>query len=241
MTWTTLAVVVTVLACLAVLGAMFRTRTYRTRGMAGVELIRGLALFSTLDVPLRQIVRDRVGKGWIRRLVGVDVGVIVTGNVELTVDLSRSRIIPSGVHSGQWVLVVPDPVPGRPFVDFEHTEFFELRHSCWIGRLWPGAKERFNAALPIVLHRFQQEMCRTVAAPGPVEQARFQFESQVARAMEPIGQRVLVRWTSKSTDDGGDDEYAAPLACSSSEVESSPAADRQFDPRSSEALAGVSA
>lgn len=153
-----------------------------------VEQVRRLASLTTLRVPISDVLHTELS-GY---LGGVEVVLLVRGDVDIATDLERARLEGVSHELQRATLVLPRPAVQRPRLDHRHTRVFAThRRGLW--SVLPGA-----AGEPEVVDRAMARAQESIAAaadrPELVDQAKSHAQRVLERFFEAAGWSVRVRW-----------------------------------------------
>lgn len=154
--------------------------------------VRQLAKLTTLEVPITDAQTSRL-EG---QLGGLDLVLLVHGDVLFWCDLEQARFERCDHSERQAVLLLPSPHAARPRVDHERTQVYRIdRSGAWVLVLGSAGEDRLiNAAM----RRAQHLLLDVASQPRYRDEARRHTVAVLERFFSGLGWSVQIKWS----DDG---------------------------------------
>jgi hypothetical protein len=154
-----------------------------------VQRLVPLSVLTTLKVQVADVQVTRLAG----RAGSVEAVLVLRGEIEVGVDLSRARFERVDESAKAAVLVLPAPAVQSVRLDHEHTRLAAL----WQSGLWtlvPGGEEAQAAAVNLAYRDGQRRLAELAAGPQLLAAARRQAERVLGVFVGELGWKARVRW-----------------------------------------------
>jgi hypothetical protein len=160
-----------------------------SQGEPTIEQIQSLATLLTSRIDVADVQRTTLA-GYSG---GVSAALIVKGDVQVGVDLSRARLESVDIATRRAVLILPPPTVGMSRVDHERTRLWAISHQgLW--QIVPGERASV-AVVNQAFHEAQQMIGRVAEQPELIEHSRQQAQAVLKTFFAALDWEVNVRWT----------------------------------------------
>ena len=155
-----------------------------------IEQVRKLAMLTVTKVDVADVQETTI-QGY---LGGTQALMLIKGDVQISLDLSRARFESKDEPHRTAVLVLPQPQVTSPRLDHDKTKLFECSpHGLWL--IVPTDAGR-TAVINHAYQHAQQLIADAGDNPKLVEQARRNAEGTLKTFFDAAGWMVTIRWNS---------------------------------------------
>jgi hypothetical protein len=154
-----------------------------------IEQVQELTQLVTLEIPVRDVQTTKL-QGYTG---GVSLVLVVVGEVEVAIDLSRAHLCDPQPDAKHITLILPNPELRRPRLDHDRTRVYRVdRSGLWY--LLPGdagEAELVNYGM----ERAQATLLAAATRLGALNQARRHAEQVLTHFFDSRGEHVAIHWT----------------------------------------------